>query len=75
MLRFKRDEDQRSKSAIIILMINHVVEIFPSFIARSRKNPTSELRDPEKWTQMWMEARHWLATSPDAPKTAYDWLH
>ena len=49
-------------------------EIFPSFIARSRKNPASELRDPEKWTQMWMEARHWLATSPDAPKTAYDWL-
>ena len=21
-----------------------------------------------------MEACHWLATSPDAPKTAYDWL-
>ena len=36
-----------------------------------RKNHVSELRDPEKWVQMWMEARYWLATSPDAPKTAY----
>jgi len=34
---------------------------FPGFIARSRKNPASELRDPEAWAALWYEARRVLA--------------
>ena len=30
---------------------------FPDFVARSRSNPDSELRDPVKWNDMWMECR------------------
>ena len=30
---------------------------FPGFIARSRANPDSELRDPQLWNQMWQDAR------------------
>ncbi len=29
---------------------------FPGFIARSRTNPDSELRDPAKWSQLWAQA-------------------
>jgi phytanoyl-CoA hydroxylase len=36
---------------------------FPGFIARSRKNPASELRDPAEWARLWHEARHTLATA------------
>ena len=32
-------------------------ESLPSFIARSRENPASELRDPNTWYQMWVEVR------------------
>ena len=35
--------------------------IFPSFVARSRANPSSEFRDSEKWTRMWLEARKKMA--------------
>ena len=31
--------------------------LFPGFVARSRANPEMELRDPERWTQMWLDAR------------------
>jgi hypothetical protein len=34
---------------------------FPGFIARSRKNPETELRDPAAWAQLWHEARSKLA--------------
>lgn len=34
---------------------------FPGFIARSRKNPASELRDPAEWARLWYEARQRLA--------------
>jgi phytanoyl-CoA hydroxylase len=34
---------------------------FPGFIARSRKNPESELRDPAEWARRWQEARDRLA--------------
>ena len=34
---------------------------FPGFIARSRSNPESELRDPEAWAQNWRDARNHLA--------------
>ncbi len=36
-------------------------EHFPSFVARSRKNPATELRDPQKWQNMWEDARETLA--------------
>ncbi len=35
---------------------------FPDFVARSRSNPDSELRDPVKWREMWMETRKKMAT-------------
>jgi ectoine hydroxylase-related dioxygenase (phytanoyl-CoA dioxygenase family) len=35
--------------------------MFPGFIARSRTNPESELRDPEIWTELWREARRAIA--------------
>lgn len=50
-------------------------EVLPSFIARSRLDPGRELRDADAWNQMWMDARHWLATSPDAPSESYEWIH
>lgn len=34
---------------------------FPGFIARSRQNPASELRDPSQWVSLWHEARARLA--------------
>ena len=35
---------------------------FPGFVARSQQNPESELHDPQKWHQLWADARHTLAT-------------
>ena len=32
-------------------------EIFPGFVARSRKNPDSQLRNPVKWKNMWEETK------------------
>jgi hypothetical protein len=40
---------------------------FPGFIARSRKNPASELRDPAEWARLWHAARHTLATEGMGP--------
>ncbi|NNE54076.1 MAG: phytanoyl-CoA dioxygenase [Sulfitobacter sp.] len=37
---------------------------FPSFVARSRANPASELRDWRAWKRMWEEARTRLAGAP-----------
>ena len=37
---------------------------FPSFIARSRKQPERELHDPAKWAQLWLETRKRLAGLP-----------
>ena len=31
--------------------------VFPGFVARSRSNPDSELRDPIAWAQSWYDAR------------------
>lgn len=36
-------------------------DYFPGFVARSRANPESELRDPEAWAQLWYETRARLA--------------
>ena len=34
---------------------------FPGFVARSRSNPESELRDPERWAERWYMARDEIA--------------
>jgi phytanoyl-CoA hydroxylase len=41
--------------------------VFPGFIARSEANPDAELRDPEVWTDLWVEARRALAVG-ETPK-------
>ena len=35
---------------------------FPCFVARSRRNPQSELRDPAEWNRLWLETRAHMAT-------------
>ena len=37
---------------------------FPSFVARSRANPETELRDWRAWKASWIDARETLATAP-----------
>ena len=37
---------------------------FPEWVARSRKDPSTELRDPAQWTRMWDEARAQLSSVP-----------
>jgi phytanoyl-CoA hydroxylase len=37
--------------------------IFPSFVARSKSNPESELHDPEQWAQLWYDTRRHMADS------------
>jgi phytanoyl-CoA hydroxylase len=39
---------------------------FPGFVARSRRQPQSELRDWRAWSQLWLEARARLAQSAPA---------
>ena len=36
-------------------------QVFPGFVARSRQNPDSELRDPDQWSQLWTQARTEMA--------------
>jgi phytanoyl-CoA hydroxylase len=38
---------------------------FPGFVARSAQDPSSQLRDSETWTQLWAEARAFLAENPE----------
>jgi hypothetical protein len=43
-------------------------EAFPGFVARSRRDPSTELHDPQEWEQRWIDARAALAASPgDGP--------
>ncbi|MFW6195484.1 MAG: phytanoyl-CoA dioxygenase family protein [Chloroflexota bacterium] len=46
--------------------------VFPGFVARSRSNPESELRDPQKWHDMWRDARDYLATQEDPSYNRWD---
>ena len=39
--------------------------LFPGFVARSRSRPETELRDPVRWNQLWLEARTEMATRND----------
>ena len=41
---------------------------FPSFVARSRAQPDSELRDWRVWKQMWEDTRHRLAHTAHIPQ-------
>lgn len=41
---------------------------FPSFVARSRARPETELRDWAVWQKMWDEARHRLARTDHIPQ-------
>jgi len=41
---------------------------FPSFVARSRSNPESELRDWRVWRQMWKDTRTSLARTAHIPQ-------
>ena len=36
-------------------------EVFPGFVARSRRDPDSEMRDPEAWAESWYSARATLS--------------
>ena len=45
---------------------------FPCFVARSRRDPESELRDPEAWARLWRGVRERLAAHPLA-KIAHRW--
>jgi phytanoyl-CoA hydroxylase len=36
-------------------------EVFPGFVARSRRNPQSELRQAEAWADLWVQTRSHLA--------------
>ena len=38
---------------------------FPGFIARSKKNPNSELHDPIVWAESWLKARHDLSIAEE----------
>ena len=39
--------------------------VFPGFVARSRRNPESELDDPAVWASLWRQARARLAERAD----------
>jgi ectoine hydroxylase-related dioxygenase (phytanoyl-CoA dioxygenase family) len=45
---------------------------FPSFIARSRSAPETELRDADEWRRMWEEARSRLAAQQHIPIHRWD---
>ncbi len=45
---------------------------FPGFVARSRQEPNSELRDAEQWATLWREARSHLAYASDPTFNRWD---
>ncbi len=42
-------------------------DFFPTFVARSRANPESELRDPVAWRQSWLDTRDRLLAKHEPP--------
>jgi len=46
---------------------------FPGFVARSRSNPESELRDPVAWEQSWLDTRARMSEHPDLVGAFYRW--
>jgi len=47
---------------------------FPGFIARSRRNPDSELRDAQVWQQNWADARRRIVNGEYQGPVFRDWL-
>ncbi len=45
---------------------------FPEFVARSRSNPASELKDWRAWKDMWEETRSRMASSPHIAQHRWD---
>ena len=45
----------------------------PSFVARSRANPESELRDAAAWERLWVDTHHRLMTDDVEPFRAHRW--
>lgn len=46
---------------------------FPGFVARSRSNPESELRDPVVWEERWLETRSRMSAHPELVGAFYRW--
>ena len=46
---------------------------FPGFVARSRANPDSELRDPHAWNQLWQDARQRIISGEYKGPIFKDW--
>ncbi len=46
-------------------------EVFPGFVARSRRDPASELRDPRAWAQLWYDTRARMA-APEYEDFSYN---
>ena len=46
---------------------------FPGFVARSRANPDSELRDPQHWNRLWQEARRKIIRGETRGPIFRDW--
>ena len=42
-------------------------EVFPGFLARSREDPSSVLRDHKQWARLWLDTREALANSQLPP--------
>ena len=46
---------------------------FPGFVARSRANPDSELRDPVQWNRLWQDARRRIVSGEYKGPIFKDW--
>ena len=47
--------------------------MFPSFVARSKSNPATELRDPNEWRSLWSATQRQLIAKP--PVEIHRWPH
>ncbi len=47
---------------------------FPGFVARSRSNPASELRDEALWLQQWRDARQRIINGEYQGPVFRDWM-
>ena len=47
-------------------------DAFPGFVARSKKNPSSELHDPVAWAKSWIKARHNLSIGEEQSYNRWD---
>jgi phytanoyl-CoA hydroxylase len=46
---------------------------FPGFVARSRRDPASELNDPTVWRKLWMDTRERMSAHPEMVGTFSRW--